>query len=152
MSNKQKMVSTLHIEVKSTTIIITFTTPSSTNSTFKKYKAVRKKWVFIPLILSELKWIVGLTVFVFTQIIIPGDKPTLIEGSRLKPQVEYCIKARFKADESKNYRGNWSAWSEPICWRNPAEEEGKVLLFLLMAPTVNACLLIHGAIKKQRKA
>ncbi|KAM4579591.1 interleukin-21 receptor-like isoform 2-T2 [Odontesthes bonariensis] len=75
---------------------------------------------------------------------ISPDKPTWIGGSHLKPRAEYCIKARFKADESKHYGGIWSEWSKPMCWINPAEEdtEHEGLFILLAKSLVPACLSV----------
>lgn len=63
-----------------------------------------------------------------------------IKGSALKPNTEYCVKARRFPDFP--YKGVWSEWSDPKCWiivaggeEDTSEQEGiPLLLAKYMSP------------------
>ncbi|XP_069031438.1 interleukin-9 receptor-like isoform X1 [Embiotoca jacksoni] len=67
---------------------------------------------------------------------------SIVRGSELKSNSEFCIKARFMAE---GYGGNWSEWSELKCWKNEGQEsvsEEENPLVTLAGSLVPVCALV----------
>ncbi|XP_038137127.1 interleukin-21 receptor-like [Cyprinodon tularosa] len=63
--------------------------------------------------------------------------------SQLKPNTEYCIKARFKASSRLlGLESSWSEWSKSICWKNEDKEEQRFLLPILLKTLGPVCLTL----------
>ncbi|MED6242262.1 hypothetical protein ATANTOWER_002259 [Ataeniobius toweri] len=67
---------------------------------------------------------------------------TIHTKAHLKPNTEYCIKARFKP-LGNTYRGStWSEWSKSTCWTNAQKEEREDIVLFLLKSLGPVCLIV----------
>ncbi|XP_014861225.1 PREDICTED: interleukin-21 receptor-like [Poecilia mexicana] len=60
----------------------------------------------------------------------------------LKQNTEYCVKARFKAEDTSNQHSTWSEWGEPVCWTNEQMTEQEDIVPILLKSLGPACFII----------